>query len=266
VKLALWQTAGHPAEVDANLAALERVAQAAALAGAALLLAPECWLCGYNIGAAVAELAETRDGASARRIAGIARQYGIAIAYGYAEREGLHGAVYNAAQVIGPDGASLAHYRKNHLFGPLERAAFKAGDGFEPPFRFGDFAIGLLICYDVEYPEAVRTLRLMGTELILVPTATTDEYGVVPDIIVPARAIENQLYLAYCNHAGVENGMRFLGRSRMVGSDGATLAAAGAGDALLIAQVDREVLNCSPDIYPYLADRRPELYSLLVRK
>ena len=83
MKLALWQTAGFPADVAANLAALQACAQAAAAAGAALLLCPECWLCGYNIGAAVTALAESADGASAQRIAAIARQYQIAIAYGY---------------------------------------------------------------------------------------------------------------------------------------------------------------------------------------
>jgi predicted amidohydrolase len=78
----LWQTAGFPGEVPANLAALHSTAKAAATAGAALLLCPECWLCGYNIGDAVAVLAESFDGASAQRIAEIARQSNIAIAYG----------------------------------------------------------------------------------------------------------------------------------------------------------------------------------------
>ena len=59
MKLALWQTVGYPADVAANLAALQSTAQAAATAGAELLLCPECWLCGYNIGAAVAALAES---------------------------------------------------------------------------------------------------------------------------------------------------------------------------------------------------------------
>jgi nitrilase len=252
--------------VAANLAALEDTARAAAAAGAALLLAPECWLCGYNIGAAVTELAEPRDGPSSQQIAACAQRHGIALAYGYAERDRATAQVYNSAHVIGADGSSLSHYRKNHLFGPLERAAFQAGDRFEQPFRFMEFAIGLLICYDVEYPEAVRTLRLMGAELILVPTATTDEYRTVPELIVPARAIENQICLAYCNHAGVENGMRFLGGSCLVGADGAVIASAGVGDALLVAQIDQATLRASGGIYPYIADRRPELYAQLVQK
>ena len=115
MKLALWQTVGFPADVAANLDALASTAQSAAAGGAELLLCPECWLCGYNIGAAINTLAEPRDGPSAQRIAAIARQYGIAIVYGYGERDVASGGVYNAVQVLGPDAVPLAHYRKTHL-------------------------------------------------------------------------------------------------------------------------------------------------------
>jgi predicted amidohydrolase len=266
MKLALWQTVGFPGEVGANLAALERTAQAASAMGATLLLCPECWLCGYNIGSGAADLAETSDGVSAVRIAACAQRHRIAIAYGYAERDRTGGSVFNSVQVIGANGQALAHYRKNHLFGPQERAVYQPGNGFEPPFPFEDFSIGLLICYDVEYPEAVRSLKLMGADLILVPTATTDEYGSVPRYIVPARAIENQLCVAYCNHSGVEHGMRFLGGSCVVGTDGSTIASAGSGDALLIAEIHASAQQACAAIYPYLQDRRPELYAQLVRK
>jgi nitrilase len=266
MKLALWQTAGFPADVPANLAALQSIATAAAAAGAALLLCPECWLCGYNIGNAISALAEPADGTSARRIAEIARRNSIAIAYGYAERDATGGHIYNAVQVFGPDGAALSHYRKTHLFGPDERAVFRPGNQFEPPFELDGFRIGLLICYDVEYPEAVRSLALMGAEVVLVPTALTDEYAAVPDFVVPARAIENQVYLAYCNHAGVENGMRFLGASSLTGMDGKALTAAGSGEALIVGEVSKHMRQAAASTYPYRSDRRPELYGLLVSK
>jgi 5-aminopentanamidase len=266
MKIALWQTAGFPADVAANLAALAPIAKAAAAAGAALLLCPECWLCGYNIGAAVATLAESADGASARRIAAIARQSEIALAYGYAELDAASGYIYNSVQVIGADGAVLSRYRKTHLFGADERAAYRAGDRFAPPFDFAGYKIGLLICYDVEYPEAVRSLALLGADVVLAPTALTDEYAAVPDFIVPARSIENQLYLAYCNRAGVENGMRFLGGSCLTGMDGKALAAAGAGEALIIGEISKRAQQAAARTYPYRADRRPELYGLLTSR
>jgi 5-aminopentanamidase len=263
MKLALWQTTGFPADAPSNIGALERAAHAAALADAALLLCPECWLCGYNIGAAVTDLAELRDGPSARQIAAIAQRNHIAIAYGYAERDMKGERIYNAVQVIGPAGELLSEYRKAHLFGPYERAVYQPGDRLERPFVYGGLTIGLLICYDVEYPEAVRSLALMGAELVLVPTALPLEYASVPDFIVPARSVENQIFVAYCNRTGVENGMQFLGRSCLTGPDGKPVVSAGGGEALIIADVSREAIHAAAGSYPYLRDRRPELYGLL---
>jgi len=265
MKLALWQTRGFPADKAANLAALDRTAAAAAAAGAALLICPECWLCGYNIGSAVTALAEDRAGPSSGRIGEIARTHRIAIAYGYAERDEQLGCLYNAAQVIGPDGAPLAHYRKVHLFGPDERAAYRAGGCFEPPFELMGVRFGLLICYDVEFPEAVRALKLLGAQAILIPTALTDEYSAVARLIVPARSLESQVFIAYCNRAGVENGMRFLGGSCLSSVDGEITAAAGRTEALIIGELDVGLCETTARVFPYLADRRPELYQPLAR-
>src|SRR5581483_11757261 len=238
MKLALWQTVGVPTDIEANLKTLEQTAQAAAVAGASLLLCPECWLCGYNIGSAVADLAEPHDGASGERIAAIARHHRIAIAYGYAERESMSGHVYNAAQVFSPEGKRLAHYRKAHLFGPDERASYRAADCFEPPFEFEGFKFGLLICYDVEFPESVRSLALGGADVVLVPTASADDAPTIPEFIVPARSAENQIFIAYCNRAGVEGGMRFLGGSCLTGVDGRAIVSAGFGEALIVGEID----------------------------
>lgn len=260
LRLALWQTTGFPADPAANLAALERTALAASTAGASLLLCPECWLCGYNIGNAVSSLSEPHDGPAAQRIAATARRFGLAIAYGYAERPAGDDRIFNSVQVFDADGRSVARYRKTHLFGPAERAVYTAGNEFARPFTLGGFRLGLLICYDIEFPETARSLALAGAEILLIPTALTDEYGTVPSLLVPARAVENQVFAAYCNHAGVENGMRFLGGSCVAGPDGTRLASAGAGDALLITDLERESLVRAATIYPYRSDRRPELY------
>jgi predicted amidohydrolase len=262
MKLALWQTPGIAGDVAANLEALGRIAQRARAAGAALLLCPECWLGGYNIGEAVAKVAEPHDGAAAQRIAAIAQAHDLAIAYGYAERAG-QGRIFNSVQVIGPAGLPLAHYRKTHLFGAQERASYQPGPGFVTPFQFAGLRIGLLICYDVEYPESVRSLALLGADLILVPTALTDEYARVPDVIIPARSLENQVFVAYCNRAGVENGMPFLGRSCITGPDGYPLATVENGEALFYADIDPALRSTSAAQYPYQTDRRPELYGLI---
>jgi predicted amidohydrolase len=263
MKLALWQTVGNLRDVRANLRALETVARSAAEEGATLLLCPECWLCGYNIGSGTAALAESHDGPSAQRIASIARRNKIAIAYGYAERDPASGRIYNSVQVIGPAASLLCRYRKTHLFGPRERAAYQPGERFEPPFELGGLCFGLLICYDVEFPECVRSLALMGADVILVPTALSVEYTVVPDIIVPARSLENQVFIAYCNHAGAEDDLLYLGGSCLTGTDGKALARAGAREALIFAEVSKAARAATAETFPYRADRRPGLYGEL---
>ena len=260
MKIALWQSVGVPGDKQANLAALGERALAASAAGARLLLCPECFLAGYNVAEQIAALAEPAAGPSAQRISEIARQAGIAIVYGYAEKEEKSGDIFNAVQAIGPDGAVLGHYRKTHLFSDFEHGIYKAGCAFAAPFNFEGWRIGLLICYDVEFPEAVRSVALSGAELILIPTALTEEYTAVPEFIVPARAVENQVYVAYCNHAGIENGMRFLGCSRLAGPDGKIEKLAGEGDALLTAEVSHAALRANAATYPYRRDRRAELY------
>lgn len=264
LKLALWQTEGHLADPPANVAALAKIARSAAAGGAKILLCPECWLQGYNIPDRCAELAEQRNGPSATRIAGIARENDLAIVYGYAERDPASGAIHNSVQAIGPDGTSLANYRKTHLFSDFERGLYRPGDGFAAPFDFLGWRIGLLICYDVEFPETVRSVALAGADLILIPTALTGDYPCVPDIVVPARAIENQVFVAYCNHAGVEGEMRFIGKSRLAGPTDPAIAAAGDGEALLIATIARETIAAAAPAFPYRTERRPSLYAGLV--
>jgi 5-aminopentanamidase len=265
MKLALWQTQGRTGDVAASLDTLASSASRARAAGAQLLLCPECWLAGYNVGEQVHRLAQAADGEAAQRIAAIARSHGLAIAYGYAERAG-DGTIFNSAQVIGPAGEPLAHYRKTHLFGAQERASYHPGAGFVPPFEFAGLRIGLLICYDIEYPESVRALMLLGADLVLVPTALTPEYLQVPQVIVPARSLENQVFIAYCNRTGVENGMPFLGHSCITGPDGRLLAAAADGEALLVAHVDAAACHANAMLFPYRADRRPELYELVSQR
>jgi 5-aminopentanamidase len=257
MRLALWQTQGFGADKAANLASLEATARAAAAAGATLLLTPECWLGGYHVDVAAA--AEAAEGPSAAAIAALARATGLAIAYGYAERAGA--AVYNSAAVIGPQGEVLGHYRKTHLFGAFERNAYTPGACFSRPFAYGGFKIGLLICYDVEFPEAVRATALAGADLILISTALTPEYEAVPGVIVPARAVENQVFIAYCNRAGMENGLAYLGGSCVAAPNGLKLACAGPGESLLIADLDPAMIASCAVTFPYRAERRPELYA-----
>jgi 5-aminopentanamidase len=140
---------------------------------------------------------------------------------------------------------------------------FRAGAGPSALVQLDGIRVGLLICYDVEFPESVRLLALAGADLIAVPTALMDPFGAVARILVPARAVENQVFLAYANRTGREGDLDYCGLSCVVGPDGAELTRAGRGEQLLLADLDLARLSASRLANPYLADRRPELYGTL---
>ncbi|MEU8957082.1 carbon-nitrogen hydrolase family protein [Streptomyces sp. NPDC048518] len=261
LRTALLQSSGRLGSVDANLASLDGAAQRAAAAGAGLLVAPELFLTGYAIGDDIARLAEPVDGASAEAAAEIAARHGVGVAYGYPEREGDR--VFNSVQLIGPDGARLANYRKTHLFGGFERDAFTPGEQTVVQAELGGIRVGLMICYDVEFPENVRAHALAGTDLLVVPTAQMHPFQFVAESVVPVRAFESQMYVAYVNRVGPEGEFEFVGLSTLAGPDGVARARAGRGEELVFGDVDLRFLAASRENNPYLRDRRPGLYASL---
>ncbi len=260
MRVALLQGPENAGTKAATLARLQVAATQAAAQGAQLLVLPELFLTGYNIGAdALQAQAEPADGPSATQAAAIARQSGVALLYGYPER-GADGHLYNSALLLGPAGEPLANYRKTHLFGDMERQTFRPG---RKPFVLANLAgmrIGLLICYDVEFPELVRGLAVRGANLVAVPTALMRPYDFVPRMMLPVRAFENQIFVIYANRAGEEAGMVYVGESCIVAPDGSVLARAGAGEALLTATLDDAAMAGFRAINTYLQDRQPSHY------
>lgn len=261
LRTALLQSSGHPGDTAANLTALGEAVAAAAAAGARLLVTSEMFLTGYAIGDGVHRLAEPAGGPSASAVAALAAEHRVAVLYGYPERDG--DAVYNAAQLIGPDGSRIANYRKTHLFGDFERTWFTPGDSPVVQAELDGVRLGVMICYDVEFPENVRAHALAGTDLLLVPTAQMHPFQFVAESLVPVRAFENQLYIAYVNRTGPEEEFEFVGLSCLASPDGATRARAGRGEELLLGEVDPQLLSASRADNPYLHDRRPGLYTSL---
>lgn len=265
LRTALLQSSGRPGSVAGNLKVLDEAAARAAASGAQLLACPEMFLTGYAIGDEVPVLAEPAEGPGACSVAEIAVRHDIAVMYGYPERdgEGKGAPIFNSAQLIGPDGERLANYRKTHLFGCFEQQWFTPGEQPVVQAELGGIRIGMLICYDVEFPENVRAHAVAGTDLLLVPTAQMHPFQFVAESLVPVRAFESQLYIAYVNRTGREGEFEFVGLSCLAGPDGAARARAGRGEELVIGEVDPAFLSASREDNPYLRDRRPGLYGSL---
>lgn len=261
MRLAVFQGPGVSRSPDENREIMARVARESAAEGCGLVMFPELFASGYNIGDRMFDLAEPADGPTAAALAAAARECGIAILAGYPERDG--NAVYNSAMLIGPHGKRLANARKTHLFGAMEKSLFAPGDALTLA-NLGDLRIGILICYDVEFPEAVRELVLQGAELIAVPTALMHPFDRVAQWLLPVRAFENQVFVAYANRCGSEGDIEYCGLSCIIAPDGSELARAKKAEELLIADIDPGAFEQARRDNPYIADRRPELYRSLV--
>lgn len=254
-------------DVEANLRTVDRAARQASQAGADLLLTPELFPVGYAPLRVRAELDPADLPAIRAELADIARRNRIALVYsvpvvvegntaGSAQGPDWH----ISATLVDAEGSELLRYAKVHLFGGEERKAFAAAA--EPPavVTFKGVRTSLLICYDIEFPEAARAAAARGAELLLVPTALSAGYDAVPEVLIRARALESQLNVAYANHCGSEDAYTFGGGSVVAGPDGGLLAEGGDGPELLFAHVGTESVRAAREEVPYLRERRPELY------
>lgn len=258
MKIALWQTSPQHDQQQA-LTALSQAAQRAQAKGAELILTPEIALGGYNVGPDQCKSLSASANAMIAALQTIARKYEIALVVGLAlpgpERP------YNGVLVLDAAGTERHRYHKTHLYGDVDRTQFAAGAALSGVFEMNGWSVGLGICYDIEFPEVARALALQGADLILVPTANMKPFDSVATRLVPARAEENAVYLAYANYIGTEGEFTYGGLSCICAPDGSDLARAGQDDPdLLIAELSHTALGTCRKLQNHLADRRADLY------
>ncbi|MDZ4737507.1 MAG: carbon-nitrogen hydrolase family protein [Rhodospirillaceae bacterium] len=217
-----------------------------------LVVCPELFLSGYNIGSRVADLAEPTDGPFGKGIAALALEYNTAILYGYPERDS--GRCHNAAACFDADGRLIANHRKLRLPNEYEQTHFACGEGFTY-CEIAGWKIGVLVCYDIEFPESVRACALGGAEIVVAPTALKAEWSFVARRMIPTRAFENGVFVVYANYAGQEGEFTYLGESCVIGPDGSELARGGSGEEMLQATLDASLIAAARAKLPYLRDR-----------
>ena len=237
MKIAALQMQSVTGNTEANLARIASAARDAANAGARLLIAPELAVTGYGAADDFPSLACPTIGPVSERLFSIAAANDIAIVAGFAERSG--DAVFNSALFTDGRG-KIAVYRKSHLYGPYERSWFQAEQPSTVLVEHEGVRFGMLICYDVEFPENVRRLALAGADLIVVPTALPkgSSGNFIANHMIQVRAFENQVFVAYVNHCGADDLFSYAGQSRIAAPYGTLLASGPAeGEALLFAEI-----------------------------
>jgi predicted amidohydrolase len=254
MRIAALQMQSITGDVRANLARIERAATDAAKGDAELLITPELCIPGYGAGDAITALAEPANGEQIKTLQAISMATGITIIAGFAERDGAD--VYNSAVFVnGKDQPVI--YRKSHLYGDYERSLFKAAKPANCVVDMGGLKLGILICYDVEFPENVRRLALGGADMVLVPTALpAGPAGTfIANHMIQVRAFENQIFIAYINHAGADERFTFAGLSRIAAPDGGLISAChDAAEQLIFADINPETFAASIGNNPYLKD------------
>ena len=148
-------------------------------------------------------------------------------------------------------------YRKSHLYGDYERGLFTPARPGNRIVEIRGLKFGMLICYDVEFPENVRRLARAGVDAVLVPTALPagPSGNFIANHMIQVRAFENQLFVAYVNHAGADDRFTFAGLSRIAAPDGSLVAACDDDvERLMFADIDRTAFSASIESNTYLKD------------
>lgn len=275
LRIGLAQLALPPLDVEANVVRTVAAVEEAAAAGASLVVLPELASTGYVLDHAmllpVAEEID-RTGPALSAWSACAERLGVTVVGGFAERVGQQ--LYNAAVVFGPDGMLTGHYRKLHLFAG-ETEVFAPGDLGLPIVDVGDLRLGLLICYDLRFPEALRILAVEGVDVVTVPTAWVGGFDrdrvPMADIgqVRTARVLANlnATPLACASQVGRTGPFEFLGSSVLIDAFGGDVQPPAERDAerVVVVDLDRGQLQLARDrgdgMSP-LGQRRTDVYDL----
>lgn len=274
VTIAVVQMRPRLGEAEENLVKMsETISTIASQQRVDLIVFPELITSGNELGLRFTELAQRVPGPTINLLAQRANEYGVYIAFGMVTKEKVESVLYNSAVLVGPDGELLDVYNKIHLRGE-ERMAFREGYKLPViPTEIGN--LGLMIGYDLAFPEVARSLSLDGADILCVmanwEASQIDEWKTY----TRARAYENSVFIAAANRVGEDVTLNFGGESMIVGPRGqihASLAdetdpESGAPlEGFAVARIDVDEVRKYREEYQFIQNRQPPVYKALVRK
>lgn len=258
MRIALAQFDVKSGETDSNLATASEYVTLAARRGAELVVLPELWSSGYDLGRCQIH-AQVSQEIVLPALAKLARRHHLYIV-GSVLRANSRREVFDSAVLLGPGAGPIRVYRKIHLFGPMLENQFLTPGRTTPIFHLPFGAAAFAICYDLRFPELFRKYALKGAHLVILcaqwPALRLEHWRT----LVRARAIENQFFVVACNRVGWSQETRFGGHSMIVDPWGNILQEAAGQTALLTSDIDFRAVNESRSRIPSLNDRRPSVY------
>lgn len=269
VNIALAQISCKQGDKKHNINKMINHIKKAKKKNADLVIFPELALTGYIIRDLTYELAEPVNGASTNLLEDVAKKEDMYVVFGMVERsEKAHAVLYNTAVLLGPEGF-IGKYQKMYL---PTHSVFEEKRYFRPGYQAPVFdteigKIGLMICYDVFFPEVARMLRLNGSQLTICISASPAVRRKFFEVLTVARAMENTTYFAYVNLAGIEDGLQFFGGSRLITPNGSVISQAKYDEEdQVIDTIDYADLKQTETFVPTLRDLRPEFFETLKRQ
>lgn len=262
VELELAQIAFVDGDLKGNLAkVVNRVREANEKSD--MIVFPETCFSGFPPAENIAKYSQTLKGDIVQTLVRESKAKGIAILAGMSENR--NGEYYNTAIFIDPEKGLIATYRKTHMW-LTDRGIFTPGDEFIS-FMWRNIRIGLLICFDIEFPESGRANALLDVDLLLVVNGNMDPYGETHRTAIKARAQENQFYAAFVNRVGEDSlGHTFAGGSCVVDPFGATLCEAGREEMVMRIAIDPLKRREYQEAYHYLNERALPYGSMIERQ
>ena len=259
MRISLVQMDMKLGKVDDNFAVAEHMIKDAMKDKPDVLVLPETWNTGFFPKENLKELC-CNDADTVKKIIGsLAKEHSVNIVAGSVSNI-RDGKVYNTALVFNRMGECVAEYDKTHLFSPMAEDKYYTGGDKLCRFELDGVMCGVIICYDLRFPELTRKLALDGIDILFVVSQWPDVRIFHLHTLAIARAIENEIFVACCNSCGKANKTVYGGSSLIIDPSGKTLALAGDKEEIIYADCDLSVLSQIRESIPVFSDRHPELY------
>lgn len=222
-----------------------------------LAVFPELFLSGYST-EDLESKAQDLDSPAIRRLTDACRENRTALVIGFTEKIDNDPSTFgNSALCVDTDGEIRAVYRKTHLFGRAENQAFVQGEELAV-IELAGVNVGVMICFDTEFPESARQLAENGADLFVTVASNMDPYAEDHHLASRSRALENRRFHLYVNRVGSEAGYRFVGLSRAIATDGSVIEELGAAEGLVEIEIDPGK-EPEPELTDYLRHVRKDL-------
>ncbi|WP_379158480.1 carbon-nitrogen family hydrolase [Paenibacillus sp. sgz5001063] len=241
-----------------NYAAAERKIREAAALGTDVVILPELWTTGYDLNR-LAEIADPEGNATKALMSGLARELGIHIVAGSVASKNSSG-ITNTMYVFNRTGALAGEYSKLHLFRLMDEHLYLHPGEAKGLFTLDGTRCAGLICYDIRFPEWVRTHTALGAEVLFICAEWPLPRLAHWRALLISRAIENQCYVVACNRTGKDPANTFAGHSLIIDPWGDIVCEASEGEEILRGKIDLHRVQEIRAQIPIFTDRRPELY------